>query len=173
MEFPMTTATIRIAKNVERPSSGPNLSFRPTPGRLEIRHRYSRRLMRSLKIKSLSRQNLAGVSLHEACLAGFDLRYTDLHGASLRGTDLRDANLSGANLSGADLSSASLEGARLCGALYDAATIWPAGIDPASFGAVRIKPARPRMLPDEDTEPNALRGRFVATMWGRWVVRLN
>ncbi len=65
------------------------------------------------------------------------------------------------------------EGARLCGALYDAATIWPAGIDPTNFGAVRIKPARPRMLPDEDTEPNALRGRFVATMWGRWVVRLN
>ncbi len=148
---------------------------RPVPGRLEIRHRHSRRLMRSLKIKSLSGKNLTGVELNEACLAGFDLRHTDLHGASLRGTDLRDANLSGANLSGADLTHASLGGARLCGALYDAATIWPSGVDPSTLGAVRIKPSgRRQMIRDEESESTAgLRGRFVASMWGRWVVRLN
>lgn len=135
----MTTATLtRISPKAQRsPTAGPL-------GRLEIRNRFSGRLLRALYTNTLAGVNLSEVDLTEADLAGANLRCADLGDANLMAASLRGANLSGANLAGADLSHAELDGAQLRGAIYDTATRWPEGFQPQSRGAVLIElPRRP------------------------------
>lgn len=110
--------------------------------RVDIRHRYSGRLLRTLFSPSLSGINLSHVDLVEADLAGQNLRCANLEGASLTGADLRKANLSGANLAGANLTRAMLDGAQLRGATYDDRTVFPRDLDVEASGAVQLTPTR-------------------------------
>lgn len=69
----------------------------------------------NLKNAGLDKADLSEITLHDACLAGADLRMTDLRGADLKGTDLSGADLRGVDLSNACLAGAdtSLRGANL------------------------------------------------------------
>ena len=73
---------------------------------IEIRHRDTGAVLRTVNAETLR-----GIDL-----AGADLSGANLRGANLSGADLSGANLSGANLSGANLSWADLSGANLSGA---------------------------------------------------------
>lgn len=110
--------------------------------RVDIRHRYSGRLVRTLFSPSLAGINLSQVDLVEADLAGQNLRCANLEGASLAGADLRRANLSGANLAGANLTRAMLDGAQLRGATYDDRTVFPRDLDVEASGAVQLEPTK-------------------------------
>ncbi len=78
---------------------------------IEIQHRYTGEVLRTV-----AGANLSGAYLSGADLCGADLRDADLCGADLRDADLRDADLRDADLRGADLCGADLRGADLCGA---------------------------------------------------------
>jgi hypothetical protein len=110
--------------------------------RVDVRHRYSGRVLRTLFSPSLAGLNLSQIDLVEADLAGQNLRCANLEGASLAGADLRRANLTGANLAGANLARAMLAGAQLRGATYDDRTIFPRDLDIEAAGAVQLTPTK-------------------------------
>ena len=83
---------------------------------IEIKNRWSDRIVKAVDAEKLSSANLSGADLRGADLRGADLSGADLRGANLRGADLSGADLSGADLSGADLRGANLRGANLRGA---------------------------------------------------------
>src|SRR6185295_5089316 len=77
---------------------------------IEICHKQTGDVLRSVKAESLVGQFFEG-----AKLAGANLSKRDLSGCDLQRADLRDADLSNANLSGAMLAGALLRGAVLDG----------------------------------------------------------
>jgi len=107
--------------------------------RVEIRHRFTRRILHVIYANTLNEAMLAGANLIEADLAGGSLCSANLRGASLVGANLRGANLMGASLQGADLRDACLVGAQLAGARYDARTLWPVGLNPQVAGAQLVE----------------------------------
>ena len=78
---------------------------------VEIRHKTTGKVLKTVNAKSLQGADLQGADLRKA-----DLRGADLRGANLRGADLRWADLRGADLRWADLRGANLQGAktRMC-----------------------------------------------------------
>ena len=73
---------------------------------IEIKHRYTGAVLRTVDAPNLSGANLYGANLYGADLYGADLSSAYLRGADLRSADLRSANLRSANLHSADLQSA-------------------------------------------------------------------
>ncbi len=97
---------------------------------IEIKHRYTQAILKTVDAETLRSADLRGADLRGADLSGAYLigsylSGADLNGAYLRGADLRGAYLSGAYLrdaylrdaylSGADLNGADLRGAYLSG----------------------------------------------------------
>jgi len=80
---------------------------------IEIKHRFTGKVLKVVEAESLSDANLSDANLSGADLSGANLSGADLSDANLSGADLSDANLSGADLSGANLSGADLSGADL------------------------------------------------------------
>lgn len=86
----------------------------------------------------LSRQNLAGLNLHDADFSNAELRDADFSGcnlqranlrrASLAGANLQDARLAKADLREADLSDADLRNADLRGTNLAGADLWRANL---------------------------------------------
>jgi len=87
---------------------------------IEIKHRYTGNIIRTVDAETLS-----GADLSDANLRGADLSDAYLIGANLSGANLSDANLRGADLSGADLSGANLSDANLRGANLSGANLPP------------------------------------------------
>jgi hypothetical protein len=88
---------------------------------IQIKLRYSGKVIKEVDATSLVNADLRGANLRGADLRGADLRCaylrdTDLLGADLRGADLRCADLRCADLGGASLRGADLRGANLQGA---------------------------------------------------------
>ena len=98
--------------------------------KFEIKHRFTGKVLFSLKTKSLKVALELAVK-QGANLEGAYLRGANLEGADLRGADLRGAYLRGANLEGADLESAYLEGANLEGANLRGADLKGANLEGA------------------------------------------
>ncbi len=73
---------------------------------IDIKHRHTDEILRSVDADTLSGANLRGADLRGANLRGADLRGANLRGANLRGADLGGADLRGANLRGANLGGA-------------------------------------------------------------------
>jgi uncharacterized protein YjbI with pentapeptide repeats len=85
--------------------------------------------------------------LHDAHLAGADLRKAFLHDANLSDADLRGATLTGANLfsanlTGANLSDADLRGATLAGANLARADVSEAILGATVFGNINLSTVR-------------------------------
>jgi hypothetical protein len=84
---------------------------------IEIKHRYSGAVLRTIDADTLEGEDLGKAYLHGANLTGANLSGVDLSGASLGGACLSEADLSGANLTGANLTGATLIFANLRGAM--------------------------------------------------------
>jgi len=95
---------------------------------IEILHRYTKAVLKTVDSNSLS-----GADLRSANLSGADLRSADLRSANLRSADLRSADLSGANLSGANLRGADLSDADLIGANLSGANLSDADLSGANL----------------------------------------
>jgi len=85
---------------------------------IEILHRYTKAVLKTVDSDSLISADLYGAYLYgadlrSASLYGADLRSASLYGADLRSADLRSADLRSADLYGANLRSADLRSASL------------------------------------------------------------
>jgi hypothetical protein len=73
---------------------------------IEIKHRLTGAVLRSVDADTLRGANLRWANLSGVDLSGANLRWANLLRANLRWANLSEADLSGANLSGANLSEA-------------------------------------------------------------------
>jgi uncharacterized protein YjbI with pentapeptide repeats len=101
---------------------------------IEIRHKTTRDLLRSVPADTL-----AGGDFEEAPLHGADLREADLSGANLSGARLQGADLSHTDLRGTNLRGANLCGTNLAAARYNLATRWPGRFNPRTHGACLVE----------------------------------
>ena len=111
------------------------MSFVAADGVIEIRHRYSQRVLHQHYGPDLRGARLRGLELIEADFDGDDLRGALFDDSVLRAASFVDAVLAECDLRGADLTDARLTGAVLRGAVYDENTAWPRGFDPEEAGA--------------------------------------
>lgn len=109
-----------------------------TPGRIEIRHKDSGEVLRSLRAETLENADLAGVELRGAQLSKTklcraNLFASDLSRANLQESDLSDANLRGAILTDANLTGAVLKDANMVSAFLRGATMADANLADADL----------------------------------------
>jgi uncharacterized protein YjbI with pentapeptide repeats len=108
---------------------------------IEILHRYTRAVLRTVEADTLRGANLrgadlTGANLTGAHLTGADLTWAHLTGADLTGADLTWAHLTGADLRGADLTWADLRGADLTWAHLTGADLRGAPVVPNLHTAI-------------------------------------
>ena len=97
---------------------------------MEIKHRYTGKVIFIGDKSNLQEANLQEANLWGANLQGADLQEADLWGANLQGANLWGANLWAADLRGANLQGADLQGADLRGANLRRANLQGTCIDP-------------------------------------------
>jgi uncharacterized protein YjbI with pentapeptide repeats len=100
---------------------------------IEIKHRFSSEVLRTVDADTLNGADLSGADLKYADLSRADLRGADLYGADLSGADLSGADLKYAGLRGADLRTADLREANLCGADIYGANLYGANLKDADL----------------------------------------
>ena len=76
---------------------------------IEIKHRHTGEILKTINKASLHGVNLRGADLREADLGRVDLGRVDLSDANLYGANLYEANLSGTNLRRADFRGANIK----------------------------------------------------------------
>ena len=122
---------------------GADLSGKGRRGNMiEIKHRYSGAVLRTVDAPNLRSADLYGANLRGANLYYADLRGANLRGANLSGADLYGANLYGADLSGANLLGANLYGADLLGANLRGANLSDANLLGANLLGANLRGAR-------------------------------
>jgi hypothetical protein len=100
---------------------------------MDIKHRFTGKVIFSYEGANLRGANLQGANLRGAYLQGANLRGAYLEGADLGGANLRGAYLQGADLRGAYLEGANLEGANLRGASLIGANLEGANLEGANL----------------------------------------
>jgi len=108
---------------------------------IEILHRYTKAVLKTVDSNSLSGADLRSANLRSADLRSANLSGADLSGADLRSADLRSANLRSADLSGADLRSADLRSANLRSADLSGADLSGANLRPVDAARLMACPA--------------------------------
>jgi Pentapeptide repeats (8 copies) len=111
---------------------------------LQIKHRWTGKVLWAFDRGSLQGAELRGVNLRDANLHGANLQGANLQGANLRDANLQGAKLRGANLQGAKLRDAKLRGADLTGADLQGANLQGANLQGANLQGANLRGANLR-----------------------------